>query len=338
MTTSTTQTQAPVQQSTPPVTSERKRKEFTFRREWVLLGILLVLGTIMSFLSPYFLEKDNLLELTRYLAETGIIACGMTLIIMTGGIDLSVGRLLGLSGIVLGYSWQAWGPVPALVLCVLTGLGGGALNGAMVTRGHFPPLVVTLATWALFRGISMVISRAQPVSDFPEWFAWIGQEGIGPVPAQLIVWLVIVAISIVLVEKTSLGRYTTAIGDNEKAARFAALPVDKVKFGLYTLTGLLCALAAIIFTSRVSTAKADAGEGLELEVITAVVLGGTAITGGRGTVIGTFLGVLILGVLRNGLNLRGVPSVWQTILSGVILIATAIVNQRMLERPVTRKK
>ena len=178
----------------------------------------------------------------------------------------------------------------------------------------------------------MIISRAQPVSDFPEWFAWIGQGNAGPLPTQLVVWLVVLAVTAVLVEFTAAGRYVMAVGNNERAATFAALPVGTVKFLLYAGTGVLSAIAAIVFTSRVSTAKADAGAGLELEVITAVVLGGTAITGGRGSVIGSFLGVLILGVLRNGLSLRDISSVYQTILAGVILIATSILNQLMLER------
>lgn len=315
-----------------------------YKRQWALLLVLIAVMALMAQQSPYFLTAPNLLTVLTHVAEIGIIACGMTLIIMTGGIDLSVGSLLGLCGIVLGYLWVPLGPAGALVAAALVGIAGGAMNGALVVRGRLPALVVTLATMALFRGIAMVISKAQPFSKFPESFRWIGQGGfepfpgvIYPIPTQLIIWLVLVGITIVLVDRMPFGRYLTAIGDNEQAARFAALPVNKVKFFAYLATGALSALGAIIFTSRVATAKADAGQGYELEVITAVVLGGTAITGGRGTVFGTFLGVLILGFLRNGLNLAGVPSIYQTMFAGLLLISVSIANEIMLQRSMRRR-
>ncbi len=311
-------------------------RNFTFRREWILLGVLLTISAVMSQLSEGFLDYRNLLDLSTHLAEIGIIACGMTLVIMTGGIDLSVGSLLALSGIVLGYTWEKFGLGPAMGLALLTGLAGGAFNGMLVTRWKLPALVVTLATMALFRGTAMVISKAQPVSNFEPWFFTIGQGKVGDVPVQLIVWVGIVALFALLMEGTPVGRYTIAAGDNLRAARFAALPVQRLTFWIYSVTGLLSGFAAVIFTSRVSTAKSDAMMNLPLEVITAVVLGGTAITGGRGTVIGTFLGVLILGVLRQGLMLAGISSVWREMLTGGLLITTAIVNQRMLERSARR--
>jgi ribose/xylose/arabinose/galactoside ABC-type transport system permease subunit len=283
-------------------------------------------------MSPIFWEPENLLGLSRHLTEKGIIACGMTLVIMTGGIDLSVGSLLALVGIVLGYTWQSWGILPALGIGLGVGVAGGALNGLLITGWNLPPLVVTLATMALFRGIAMVISRAQPVSSFPEAFAQVGQGYLGPIPVQLFVWVFVVAITFVVKERTPVGRYATAIGDSERAALFAVLPLRRVKLWLYSAVGLLTALGAIIYTSRVSTAKADAGQGWELEVITAVVLGGTQISGGRGTVLGTFLGGLILGVVRNGLTLAGVSEEWQYIVTGSLLITTAVANERMAIR------
>jgi len=303
-----------------------------FARELTLLGILILLGGVLATRSPHFLTRDNLLELTRHLAETGIVACGMTLIIMTGGIDLSVGSLLGLAGIALGYAWKLWGVEAAVAAVVAVGFLGGALNGALITRAGLPPLVVTLATMALFRGGAMIISRAEPVSDFPEAFYWIGQGDLVGLPVQLVLWLLVVAAAAVVLARTPAGRYAAAIGDNERAARFAAIPVGTVKFWLYVATGLLSTLAAVIYTSRCSTAKADAGEGLELQVITAVVLGGTPITGGRGTILGSFLGVLILGFVRRGLTLARAPMLTQEILIGVILILTAILNQIVARR------
>lgn len=178
----------------------------------------------------------------------------------------------------------------------------------------------------------MVISQSKPVSGFPDAFNWLGRGDWRGIPVQLIIWIVLTLIAMVIADRSRAGRYVIAIGDNVVASRYAALPERAITLALYVGTGLLTALAALIFTARVSTAKADAGVGLELDVITAVVLGGTAITGGRGTVLGTFLGVLILGFLRSGLSFAGVPAIYQAMLAGVILIVVSIINQRMLER------
>ena len=309
-----------------------------FRRELGLLGVLGSLMLLMGFLSPdfSFWDAENLLGFPRHLAEKGIMACGMTLIIMTGGIDLSIGSLVGLAGIALGYTWLSWGLLPGLGMALLVGSMGGLINGLLITRWALPPLVVTLATMALYRGVAMIISRAQPVSNFPEPFGWWGQGYLGPIPAQFLVWALTVVLFFLIVERTPVGRYATAIGDNERAALFAALPVRRIKLWLYSASGLLCSVGAILYTSRVSTAKADAGLGWELEIITAVILGGTQITGGRGTILGTFLGVMILGVVRNGLTLMGMKEEWQFMMAGIILIVTAVVNERMVERAAVR--
>jgi rhamnose transport system permease protein len=304
----------------------------SFGRHLVLLVAIGLTLAIVGSSSPRFLEIENLLELSRHLAEAGIIASGMTLIIMTGGIDLSVGSLLGLSGIVLGFTWKPLGPAGAIAASLTTGLIGGALNGALVAGWNLPPLVVTLATMALYRGLAMGISQARSVSQFADWFLWIGQGHFLHVPVQLWVWLITVIVIGIVASRTRLGRYTMALGDNEMAARFAALPVAKLTFLLYVLAGVLSAIAAIVFTSRVATARADSGTGLELEVITAVVLGGTSITGGRGTILGSFVGVLVLGILRNGLSIAGIPSIYQTMLAGALLIVTAIANQWVVQR------
>lgn len=296
-------------------------------RRLALVIVLLILCVVFSRISLPFLTFSNFMTTSTHLAEAGIIACGMTLVIMTGGIDLSVGSMLGLCGIVLGYTWVPLGSYGAVTVALATGLIGGALNGTLIVRGKLPPLVVTLGTMALFRGIAMAISKAQPFSEFPDSFQWVGQGTIGEVPTQLLLWLSIAGICIVITVLTPAGRYLEAIGDSELAARYAAVPVDRAKWLTYVFTGFLSAIAAIVFTSRVSTAKADAGQNLELEVITAVVLGGTAITGGNGSVFGTVLGVLILGFLRNGLNLAGVPSVYQLIVAGALLIVISILNQ-----------
>jgi len=302
-----------------------------------LVAVLVALVAGMSAASPWFLTADNLLGLARHLAEVGIIACGMTLVIATGGIDLSVGSVFGLAGIAFGYTWQAAGLGPAIAVGLVAGMGAGSVNGLLITRWRLPPLIVTLATMALFRGAAMVVSRAQPVSGLPAGFAWLGQgEWLG-LPVQLWLWAAAVAAAAAVTERTSLGRYARALGDSERAAVFAGVAADRVKVALYAGTGLLCATAALVFSARVSTARADAGTGLELEVITAVVLGGTPITGGRAHPLGSLAGVLILGVVRNGFTLAGISTVWQSMLAGLILIAAAMLNQRLAASRLPRR-
>jgi rhamnose transport system permease protein len=303
-----------------------------YGRQVILAIILLIQMFVLGRISPHFVEPQNLLDMSTHLAEAGIIAVGMTFIIMTGGIDLSVGSLLALCGIAFGYLVKPMGLWPAAGAAIVTGLIGGSINGGLVALGRLPSLVVTLGTMALFRGAAMVISQGRPASGFPEGFSEIGRGEFAGMPVQLLLWIALTLVGMIIADRSRVGRYVIAVGDNVTAARYAALPERTVTMALYVATGLLTALAALVFTARVSTAKADAGVGLELEVITAVVLGGTAITGGRGTVLGTFLGVLILGFLRSGLSFAGVSTVYQTILSGAILIIVSIINQRMLER------
>jgi rhamnose transport system permease protein len=303
-------------------------RNLRFSRELVLLGVLIALMLVMAQLSPFFLTLGNLLDTSRYFVEIGLIALGMTLIIITAGIDLSVGAGLALVSVAVGFSFATGLSLPlALVLGLLTGLGAGLFNGLFITRLDLHPLVVTLGTFALFRGLAYGLSDADAVSSYPAWFAYFGQAYLGPMPGQLILFVVAVIVAWIVLSRTSFGRYVYAIGSNEEAARFSGVPVRKVKLALYTGIGFLVALAAIIYTSRVSTARADSGLGLELDVIAAVVLGGASIYGGVGTIAGTVLGVLIIATLRNGLVLAGVPSTWQLFLLGILVISAVFLNE-----------
>ena len=297
-------------------------------RELVLLAVLIAVVIVMSFLSPYFLSLTNLLNTSRFFAEIGLIALGMTLIIITAGIDLSVGSALALVSVAVGFSFAAGLPLPlAILFGVVVGLAAGAFNSFFITQLELHPLVVTLGTLALFRGVAFGLSDADAVSDFPAWFDYFGQFFIGPIPGQLIVFVIAVVVVWLILARTRFGRYVYAIGHNEEGARFSGVPIRRVKAALYTGTGFLVALAAIIYTSRVSTARADSGTGLELDVIAAVVLGGASIYGGTGTIAGTVLGVLIIATLRNGLVLAGVSSTWQLFMLGVLLIAAVFFNE-----------
>ena len=297
-------------------------------REVVLLGVLIVLMIVMSLLSPLFFTIGNLLNTSRFFVEVGLMALGMTLIIITGGIDLSVGSNLALVSVAVGFSYAAGLPLPlAIVFGLIVGLAAGLFNGLFITLLDLHPLVVTLGTFALFQGLAYGLTKAEAVSDFPGWFAYFGQAYFGPVPLQLFIFVLAVVVVWLILSRTRFGRYVYAIGNNEEAARFSGVPVRKVKLALYSGIGLLVAMASVIYTSRVYTARGDSGLGLELDVISAVVLGGASIYGGSGTIGGTVLGVLIIATLRNGLVLAGVPSTWQVFVLGILLLVAVFLNE-----------
>ncbi len=296
--------------------------------EAMLLVALAVLIVVMAQLSPAFLTTRNLFNVTRFIAEIGLISLGMTMVILTGGIDLSVGAILGMCGIVMGALFALGvGVWWAAAIALLVGTLAGFLNGmlAVLTRVH--PLVITLATLAIYRGIAHGIAQGDSYSGFPTSFFFLGQGYLGPIPTQLLVFVVFAVVASYLLSRTTFGRSLYAFGHNETATRFAGIPVDRLQIAVYTLTGFLSGLAAVVFVSRVSSARGDSGALMELDVITAVVLGGTALTGGRGSILGTLLGLLIVGVVRNGLTLAFVPLEVQAVFVGIILIIAVTLNR-----------
>jgi rhamnose transport system permease protein len=299
------------------------------RRETVLLALLVAECAVLGQFSPYFLTVDNLLDTSRFFVETGLVALGMTLVIITRGIDLSVGSLLALVSVAVGFSYQAGLPFGvAVAFGVVVGMAGGLFNGLLIARLDLSPLTVTLGTMALFRGIAFAVSDAGAVSSFPPSFDYVGQFYVaGQVPGQLLVFAAVAGLVALALARSWFGRWVYAVGHNELASRFAGIPVTRTKVAVYVIAGLLVALAALIYTSRVSTARANAGMGLELSVIAAVVLGGTDIRGGTGTIAGTVLGVLVLAALQNGLTLAGVPTAWSLVAVGGVLIAGVYINE-----------
>jgi len=303
------------------------------RHETILLLLLVVALIVLAQQSDRFFTTDNLLNQARLMAEVGLLALPMTFVIVTGGIDLSVGSIFGLAAILLGVFWQGLGvPLPlAMVLAVLVGGVAGLGNGLIITRFNVPPLIATLATLALYRGLAEGISQARSVRGYPEWFFVLGQGDVLGLPTQLWFLLAIAIVAAIVLGLTTFGRTTYAIGANEVAARFSGLNVARTKLLIYTGSGLIAGLAAVIFVSRVSTTRSDMGTGLELDVITAVVLGGTSIFGGRGTIIGTILGLILMQTLKNGLALAGVKGDGTIVVIGVVLIA-AILLGNLLSR------
>ena len=303
-------------------------------RHETILALLTVLALVaLAMLSDKFFTPSNLLNQGRLMSEIGLVALAMTFVIVTGGIDLSVGSILGLTAILLGVFWKNVGmPLPlAMVSAVICGTLAGIGNGFIITRFRVPPLIATLATLALYRGLAEGISEARSVRGYPEWFYFFGQGEIAGVPVQLWILVICTVIAAVILGLTPFGRATYAVGANEVAARFSGINADATKLWIYGAAGFLSAIAAVIFVSRVTTTRSDMGTGIELDVITGVVLGGTSIFGGKGTIIGTVLGLVLIQALKNGLALSGVKGDGTIVVIGVVLIA-AILAGAILDR------
>jgi rhamnose transport system permease protein len=314
--------------STAPVTKGRSWTHLLARWETLLLVALIGLIIVGNALSPFFLTAGNFSNLIAALMEVAIMALPMTLIIILGEIDLSVESMAGLASALLGFLWAAGVPLTLGIPIVLfVGILGGLLNGLLVARGGLPSLVVTLGTLALFRGLALIILGPRGVSDFPPEFT---EFGFGHVPGTLIPWpfVVFVVLAIVLaivLHRTWIGRQIYAIGRNTGAARFSGVRVTRVKVSLFAFTGLIAALAGIILTARLSSARADAGEGMTLTVVTVVLLGGVNIFGGSGTIPGVVLAVLVVAVMQNALRLASVSVEVQSIALGLLLILSVVI-------------
>lgn len=325
----------PTSRVTAPAESPPRRR-FAFTRTHGLFVLLLVELGGLGLLVPGYLDPASLLDTSRTFIETGILALGMTFVIVSGGIDLSVASLLALVSVVIGLSYQAGLPLPAaMLLGVATGVAGGLVNGAAVAYLGLHPFVVTLATMAIYRGGAYAISNAAAVSDFPPWFTGIGQSYFagGLVPVQLPILVIAALACWLLLDRTTFGRRVYGIGANELATRFSGVSVERVKLAVYGMMGGLVSVAAVIQTARVSTARANASIGLELPVIAMVVLGGTKITGGDGTIAGTVLGVLVLAYLQDGLVSAGVRNDWGLVIVGGFLILGVLANEFFRRAP-----
>ncbi len=299
--------------------------------EWVLLVALVVEIALFSAISRNFATVGNFFEVLRLSVELGLLAVALTPVIISGGIDLSVGSMVGLAAVVFGAAVQDWHlPVAvAALIALLVGAAGGALNGLLIARFDIPPLIVTLGTFSLFRGIAEGLTHAAVnYTGFPAGFLALGQGYLGGIiPAQLPLFLLVLAGFAVLLHRSVIGRAIYAIGFGAAGARYAGLPVQRRLGLVYVLSGLAASLAAIVYVAHLGQARSDAGTGYELDAIAAVVLGGTSVFGGRGTLWGTLLGLLSLSVLRNGVQLAALPSELTGVLTGVLLVTTIAIDR-----------
>ncbi|MDB6030101.1 MAG: lsrD [Verrucomicrobiales bacterium] len=317
-------------------------KALLLRHETALIGILMAEFLYFNAVGRRFGTLDNGFDIVRHSVEIGLLALVMTLIIITGGIDLSVGSLLGLCAVLFGKMWRDAGMSPLTAGFCTLGIGAlaGGLNASLITRLKLPPLIVTLGTYSLFRGLAEAITHGvDSFTNFPGSFLYLGQERVLGIPAQAPVFLAVAAAVWLLVHRTTFGRSFRAIGFSPEGARYAGIPVGRRLAMVYVLAGFVAALAAIIYTARLGQAKADAGTGYELFAITAVVLGGTSIFGGAGSVHGTLLGVAAIALLSNGLVHARLPREAAGMLTGALLIIalTSSVVPKMLSSRRSRR-
>ena len=312
------------------MTLAERARAFRWWHEAILFLLLVALFATAGALLPNFVNVKKQLLLSRHLWEIAILALGMTLIIITGGIDLSVGSTMGLCAVVFGLCFSVTSSLAvSCVACIAAGVCSGAINGLLISRMNVHPLIVTLATYAGYRGMAEGISQGTSYSQFGHGFSRLARGMWFGVPLPAYLFLLLAIGFAVFLAKTATGRFIYAIGHNETAARFSGISVDRINFGLYTSSGVLAALATIIYISRFDTAKADAGSGFELDVITAVVVGGTSIFGGRGNIVGTVLGLLLIHETR-----LFVRSYWQidelrSIVIGFLLIVSVLVYRAL---------
>lgn len=316
-------------------TEANSKKLFT--KEWLIeqksLIALIFLIVVVSFLNPNFFTVDNILNILRQTSVNAIIAVGMTLVILTAGIDLSVGSVLALCGAFAASMIALEVPVLIAVPSALfAGAALGAISGIIIAKGKVQAFIATLVTMTLLRGVTMVYTDGRPIStgftDTADAFAWFGTGYALGIPVPVWLMVIVFAAAWYLLNHTRFGRYVYALGGNESATRLSGINVDRVKIGVYAICGMLAALAGIIVTSRLSSAQPTAGMGYELDAIAAVVLGGTSLMGGKGRIMGTLIGALIIGFLNNALNLLDVSSYYQMIAKAVVILLAVLVDNK----------
>ena len=321
--------------SAPPSETFRKKLvDLTARYGIVLVLVLLVLA--LSILTPhfrghqYFLTKRNLLQVALQASINAVISVGMTFVITSGGIDLSVGSMAGFAGVVTAIALRDYGVgyLGGLLVAVATGAACGFLNGLLITRVNLQPFITTLGTMGIFRGLALVASNGRPIYGFNHRFiTTFSGETFLEIPKPVIVAVIVAIGGWLVLTQTRFGKYTIAIGGNEETTGLAGIPIKRYKLGIYTLGGFLTGIAAALLTARLSSADPIAGNLFELDAIAATVMGGTSLTGGEGTILGTMVGALIISLVRNGMNILNVQSFWQQFVIGSVIILAVVLDQ-----------
>lgn len=288
------------------------------------------LVAVLGIVSPPFFNPSNIINILRQTSVNGIIAIGMTMVIITGGIDLSVGSLLALSAVVAtSFAHpQQWPVIVPLLLGLFVGLAGGMLNGLLIAKKRVAPFIVTLGMMTAARGLALVYTNGRPVINLSDSYNLIGGGSVAKIPVPVLIFVAIVLLGVFLLHFTRFGRYIFAVGGNELAARVSGINTNRIKISVYAFTGALAGLAGVVLSSRVMSGSASTGQGYELDAIAAVVIGGTSLSGGVGSIAGTIAGVLIIGVMNNGLDLMNVTSYWQQIVKGLIIVLAVMLDKK----------
>ena len=313
----------------------RLKRLFSFREAGILF-VLIALCVILSIVAPRFLTLRNVTNVVRQFSVIAIMSVGMTYVIITAGIDLSVGSIIALSGCMTAWFLVEGYPI---WLSVLIGLALGALtgivNGLLIVKVRLAPFIATLGTMGIARGLVLALTMGYPIQPFPEAFEVIGRGYLGPIPIPVVIMTVVVIVGHIFLSRTTIGRYIYYVGSNPTAARLSGLNVGRILILVYTVAGLLSGLAAVVLVSRLTSAQSNMGTGWELDAIAAVVIGGTSLAGGEGSVLGSLIGAALMGVIKNALILLGVNVYWQSVVIGIVIVlAVALDAWRQSRRPV----
>lgn len=298
------------------------------------IGIIIALFAMCLFLVIFpttrstFLTQNNVFNILRQNASNLFLATGMTMVIILGGIDLSVGSVIALSGCVAAGCVVNMGlpEVVGFLIAILIGAVVGMFNGVVICKTNIPPFIVTLASMNITKGIALVYTQGAPIRCMTDAFKFPGAGYVGPIPTPVILMLIIFVIAVMLVNRTHFGRHIYAVGGNAQAASFSGINVQKVKFWVYTFTGVMAGIAGVVIASRLYSGQPRSGEGAEMDAIAAVVVGGTSMAGGSGKIGGTIIGALIIGILNNGLNLLNVNSFWQDVVKGIVILLAVFID------------
>ena len=292
---------------------------------------LIILMAVITIINSNFLTANNLLNLLLQVTSNALIAFGMTFVILTGGIDLSVGSILALSSALTAGLLGSGMPVTlAILISLILGCILGMMNGLLISYGKLAPFIVTLATMTIFRGATLVYTNGNPITKGLSdtfLFQFLGQGYIVGIPFPVIIMFIVFIVLYVLLHKTAFCKSVYAIGGNEKAAYISGVKLNKVKIIIYSISGIMASISGLIITSRLSSAQPTAGASYEMDAIAAVVLGGTSLSGGKGRILGTLIGALIIGVLNNGLNIIGVSAFWQQVVKGVVILIAVLIDR-----------
>ena len=293
-----------------------------FLKKYSTVILLLAVVVFFSVMTDSFLATRNMINILRQVAVLSILSAGMTFVIISGGMDLTVGSMLGLTGVICAkfIVEMQLNPVISIIFAVILMTLFGTLTGLLIVKLHVAPMVITLGMMTVARGFAYIFSGGIPIYDIPESVVFLGQGKIGPVPVPVIIMIIIVLIANYVLNNSYYGRYVYAIGGNEEAARLAGVAVDKIKVSLYSMSAFLAGIAGVILMARISSGSPQSGTGMEMDVVTAVVIGGVSISGGKGKIMGAFLGALIIGVLSNGLTIMNIGEYYQQVVKGVVLI------------------